>query len=119
MEESILVSTKKVLGIDAGYESFDLDIVTHINAAFSVVNQLGVGPDDGFFITDETAVWGDLSLPDNQLNLVKTYVYLRVRMVFDPPGTGFLIEAMKNQIKEYEWRLSTFREVAIAETEIA
>ena len=113
MEESILISTKKILGLDATYTPFDLDVITHINAAFSILNQLGVGPVDGFFIEDETAKWDDFLVPLNQISLVKTYVYLKVRVLFDPPGTSFLLEAANNQIKEYEWRLNVFREVEL------
>jgi len=111
MENSILNSTKKVLGISEDYTVFDLDIITHINASFSILNQLGVGPVEGFFIEDEGAAWDDFFVPPNQLNLIKTYIILKVRMLFDPPATGFLTTAMENQIKEYEWRLNVFREV--------
>jgi hypothetical protein len=112
MEDSILLSTKKILGIDASYVIFDQDILTHINAAFSVLDQLGVGPVGGFFIIDEAALWSDLNsvVPANQLNLMKTYIYLKVRMLFDPPTTSFLIEAMNKQLAEFEWRLNMFRE---------
>lgn len=113
MEESILKSTKKILGIDADYTHFDLDIITHINAAFSLLNQLGVGPVEGFSILDHTEGWSDFDAPSNQLHLIKTYVYLKVRILFDPPGTSFLIEAANNQIREYEWRLNVFREVEL------
>lgn len=110
MEDSILTSTKKILGLEADYTAFDLDVITHINAAFSVLNQLGVGPKDGFSIEDSGAGWGDYAVPANQLHLVKTYVYLKVRIHFDPPSTSYLIEAMNNQIAQYEWRLNVFRE---------
>jgi hypothetical protein len=110
MEESILKSTKKILGLADNYTPFDLDVITHINAAFSILDQLGVGPDGGFMIEDETTVWGDYVAPLNQLHLIKTYIFLKVRLLFDPPTTSFLIEATNNQIKEYEWRLNTFRE---------
>jgi hypothetical protein len=111
--DSILNGTKKILGLNSDYLAFDFDIITHINAAFSTLNQLGVGPEDGFFIEDSTANWEDFLVPANQLNLVKTYVYLKVRFLFDPPTTSFLLEAMNNQIKEYEWRLNLFREVLV------
>jgi hypothetical protein len=111
METSILNSTKKVLGIAEDYLVFDLDIITHINAAFSVLNQLGVGQEEGFYIEDSLATWDLFLVPPEQLNLVKTYVILKVRMLFDPPATGFLVTAMENQLKEYEWRLNVFREV--------
>lgn len=110
MEESILLSTKKILGLDPDYTPFDLDVITHINTAFSILNQLGVGPVDGFGISDETTLWIDYPVPLNQLQMVKTYVYLKVRVLFDPPQTSFLLESANTQIKEYEWRLNTFRE---------
>lgn len=110
MEQSILTSTKKVLGLGETYSVFDPDVLMHINAAFSVLNQLGVGPEEGFFIEDESSNWEDLELSSRQLSLVKTYVYLKTRMLFDPPGTSYLIEATNNQIKEYEWRLSVLRD---------
>lgn len=113
MTTSVLSSTKKILGIDDEYTVFDLDIITCINSALSVVNQLGVGPEGGFFISDENDVWEDFVIPDNQLNLVKTYVFLKTRFLFDPPSTGYLTEAMSKQIEEYEWRLNIFREDAL------
>lgn len=113
MEESILKSTKKILGLEDEYTPFDLDIITHINAAFSLLNQLGVGQEEGFYIEDSTAEWSEFLVPQNQLHLVKTYIYLKVRVLFDPPGTSFLLEAANNQIKEYEWRLNVFREVEL------
>ena len=113
MEESILTSTKKILGLDASYTPFDLDVITHINAAFSLLNQLGVGPEEGFWILDENVLWTDYPVPSQQLHLVKTYVFLKVRILFDPPGTSFLLESANNQIKEYEWRLNVFREVLL------
>lgn len=108
MEESVLTSTKKILGLAPEYEAFDQDVITHINAAFSTLMQLGVGPTTGFFISDDTAVWDDLVVPDEQVNLIKTYVYLKVRMIFDPPNTSFHIDAMNKQLQEAEWRLYIF-----------
>lgn len=116
MEQSILKSTKKVLGLDPDYTPFDLDVVTHINATFSLLNQLGVGPDTGFSIDDSgDENWDDYDVPENQLHLIKTYMYLKCRVLFDPPGTSFLLNSQEDQIKEYEWRLNTFRENAITE----
>jgi hypothetical protein len=111
MEDSILISTKKILGVGPDYAAFDLDIITHINSTFSIVHQLGIGPDDGFMIEDDSALWSDLEVDPSQLNLLRTYVFLKVRMLFDPPTTSFLIEATNNQIQEYEYRLSYNREV--------
>jgi len=113
MEDSILNSTKSILGVDPTYSAFDIDIITHINAAFSVVNQLGVGPDVGFMVNDETAMWADLSLPMNQLNLLRSYIFLKTRMMFDPPASGFLLDATNKQIQEFEVRLSYLREATI------
>lgn len=110
MEQSILTSTKKILGIAESYTVFDLDVLTHINMAFSVLNQLGVGPIDGFSIEDADAEWTDYDVPDNQLHMIKTYIFLKVRMAFDPPPTSFLIDSSNEQIKQYEWRLNSFRE---------
>lgn len=110
MTESILDSTKKVLNLSSDYTAFDQDIIMHINSVFSTINQLGVGPDAGFMIEDKEAVWSDLLEGDLRLNNIKTYVYLRLRMLFDPPTIGYLVEAMKEQIKELEWRINAQRE---------
>ena len=110
MEQSILTSTKKVLGIAADYTAFDQDIITHINTAFSTLTQLGVGPAEGFMIDDDAPVWTDFIGNDLQYNAVKSYVFLRVRMLFDPPQTSYLITAMERQIQELEWRLNVRRE---------
>lgn len=111
METSILTSTKNVLGIAEDYTVFDLDIITHINSAFSTLTQLGIGPVNGFMIEDETAVWDDfIPIEDFQYNSIKTYVYLRVRGLFDPPQTSYLISAMERQIEQLEWRLNIHRE---------
>src|SRR3954447_17475451 len=110
MEMSILNSTKKILGIAEDYTVFDLDIITHINSAFSTLTQLGVGPAEGFMIEDDTAVWSDFIATDLQYNSVKSYVFLRVRQLFDPPTTSYLISAVEKQIQELEWRLNSHRE---------
>jgi hypothetical protein len=113
MEDSILISTKKILNIDESYNAFDLDILTHMNMVFSTLNQIGVGPTIPVMVEDNTAVWSELDFPPEQLAMIKTYVFLKVRLLFDPPGTSFVIEAMNKQISELEWRLNFFREVAI------
>jgi hypothetical protein len=111
MEASILLSTKKILGIAEDYTVFDLDIITHINSVFSTLTQLGVGPPEGFMIEDESALWEDFNTTDDaQYNAVKSYVFLRVRLLFDPPTTSYLIAAFDEQIKELEWRLNAHRE---------
>lgn len=110
MTESILDSVKKVLNLSSDYTPFDQDIIMHINSVFSTLNQLGVGPEAGFMIEDKDAVWSDFLESDLRLNNVKSYMYLRVRMLFDPPTIGYLIEAMKQQIAEFEWRINVQRE---------
>lgn len=110
MEESILISTKKILGISGDYTAFDLDIITHINAAFSTLTQLGIGPAEGFMIESDEEEWYDYIEDDIQLNTVKSYIFLKVRQLFDPPSTSYLITAMEKQIAEFEWRLNTNRE---------
>lgn len=111
METSILKSTKKVLGIDAAVTSWDLDILTLINSAFSDLTQLGVGPTAGFMIEDDSVEWTEY-IPDDDvlLNSVKNYIWLRAREVFDPPSTSYAIEAMKEQIARLEWRMNVKRE---------
>jgi hypothetical protein len=111
MEQSILKSTKKILGIGPDDTSFDLDIITHINTEFSTLTDLGVGPEAGFVIEDESAEW-DSYLPDDLVRLtkVKTCVHLRTRLLFDPPTSSYLLDAIKEQLRESEWRLSTNRE---------
>lgn len=111
MSDSILTSIKKLLGIEESYTPFDVDIVMHINTALSTLDDLGIGPNGGFFITNKDATW-DQFLGTNEVyyDSIKSYVYLRVRMLFDPPATGFHVSAMDAQIKEFEWRLSQRRE---------
>lgn len=104
--DSILTSVKKMLGMDEDYEAFDPDLVMNINGVFLILNQLGVGPKTPFSITGAKETWTDFMFDINQLALVKPYMYLKVRLIFDPPNTGVLHEAMERQIKEFEWRLN-------------
>lgn len=103
--DSILTSIKKLLGIAADYTEFDYDILVHINSAFTSLYQLGVGPTTAFSISDETAVWSDFMGDRTDVEAVKSYVYLKVRLIFDPPQTGYLVDAIKAQLVEFEWRL--------------
>lgn len=114
MEASILKSTKKILGVGADYTAFDLDILTHINSAFGSLHQLGVGPIEGFSVEDESAEWSALGLPIAMLNMVRTYIYLKVRLVFDPPTTSFHLDAVNKQIEQLEWRLGVARDEVVA-----
>lgn len=110
MNESILTGIKKTLNLQADYEAFDQDVLMHINTVFSTLNQLGVGPALGFMIEDESKTWDEFFGTDPRLNHIKTYVYLRVRLLFDPPTTGYHVKAMQDQITELEWRLNAQRE---------
>jgi hypothetical protein len=105
--ESILISIKKMLGLSEDYRQFDNDIIMHINTVFLNLTQLGVGPEAGFIIEDDSAYWSDfIDIENPQLHAVKTYMYLKVKLVFDPPLSSAVIESMKNQIAELEWRLN-------------
>lgn len=106
MQESILTSIKKMLGIAEDYKHFDADIIMHINTVFMVLMQLGVGPETGFSISDDTAVWGDFLNSPKQLEAVKSYIYLRVKMLFDPPTSGTVIQSTENLISELSFRLN-------------
>lgn len=109
-ETSILNDVKSTLGISVDDYNYDVDIIMHINTVLAVVNQLGIGPTNGLMITNYTTLWDALLSPGVNLSLVKTYVCLRVRLLFDPPTTSYMIEAMERQAKELEWRLSVNRE---------
>lgn len=102
--DSILVSVKKLLGIDAEYTIFDPDIIIHINTAFAVLNQLGVGPEEGFMIESDSEVWDDY-IVDYNFMMAKTFVFLKVKIAFDPPSSTALLESMNRQLDELTWRL--------------
>ncbi len=106
MSESILTSIKKLLGIEEDYEHFDADILMHINTVLAILTQMGVGPADGFAISDKSATWTEfLGEKVNQLVGVRTYVYIKVRLMFDPPTSSAAIESMTKLANELEWRL--------------
>lgn len=108
--DSILTSIKKLLGIAEENTDFDTDITIHINSAFSILTQLGVGPVNGFSIADEDTIWDDYIGNDHRLEMVKSYVYMKVRLAFDPPTSGISMDAMKQMVSEYEWRLNVAAE---------
>lgn len=111
--ESILKSIKNMLGISEKDDSFDIDIIIHINTALMTLMQLGVGPSDGFRIEDEITEWGEfISTDDKRYEAVKTYVYLKVKLVFDPPLNSYVLASMEQMAKEYEWRLNNAVETA-------
>lgn len=109
---SILDDTKKVLGIDADYEVFDLDVTLFINAAFSTLRQLGVGPIQGYSITGSQNLWSEFLGTRTDLNEVKQYVAMKVRMAFDPPATSYALDAIAKMIAEAEWRMNVTVETA-------
>lgn len=106
MNESILLTIKKMLGLASDYDAFDTDIIVNINSVFTILNQLGVCDDEYFIVYGESETWSDFLNGRVDLELVKSYMYLKVRLVFDPPSTGVLHEAMERQIQEFEWRLN-------------
>ena len=110
MDESILTSIKKLLGIPEDYEHFDQDIIIHINSVFMMLNQLGVGPTEEFTITDKTAVWSDFISDNKKFESVKTYVYMKVRLLFDPPLSSAVMDCINKVINELEWRLNVAAE---------
>lgn len=111
MSDSILLSTKKALSIGPTDTAFDQELLMYINSVFSTLTQLGVGPADGFEIEDDTVNWVVYLKGKPSLNFIKTYMYLRVRLLFDPPATSFLITAFEKQKDELEWRISVQREL--------
>lgn len=108
--DSILNTIKKLLGPDADYTHFDSEIIININAAFSRLCQLGVGPELPFKITDDSAVWSDF-IDDGFLEEVKQYIYLKVKLAFDPPTNSFLLESINKQIDRLEWLMNSVSEV--------
>lgn len=103
--DSILTSIKKLLGIEEEYTQFDADIIMHINTVFTILTQVGVGPTKGFSIKDKTAVWSDFTEGVIDLNSIQTYIFLKVKLLFDPPTSSAVIESMNRSISELEWRL--------------
>lgn len=104
--ESILTSIKKLLGIEEEYEHFDPDLIMHINSVFMILNQLGVGPSEGFSIQDAESVWTDFIPTGSNLEAVKSYIHLKVKLMFDPPSGSAVMEAINRTIAELEWRLN-------------
>lgn len=111
--ESILTSIKKLLGIEESYEIFDPDIILYINSAFSTLTQLGVGPEEGFSIKDKTTNWSEYLNNDPRLDLIKNYVFLKVKLIFDPPTSSSVQSAYEHMIQELEWRILHAVEIMI------
>lgn len=103
--DSILDSVKKMLGITSEYEQFDKDIIMHINSVFTILNQLGVGSEEGFTIADKSNKWIDFMGAGKTLEAIKSYVYLKVKLIFDPPSSSTALESYNKLISELEWRI--------------
>lgn len=110
VNDSILKTVRKMIGPSHECDVFDVDLIVHINSVFATLNQLGVGPEDGFEIEDNAAVWGDYIGSDKRFNGVKSYMYLKTRLLFDPPASSVIVAAMEKQAVEYEWRLNVAAE---------
>lgn len=106
MNDSVLDTIKKLLGVSPDYDVFDMDIIVHINSAFATLHQLNVGPTTPFIITDNSDVWSSFTGSNSAIESAKTYVWAKVRLAFDPPTTSFGIEALEKLSKELEWRLN-------------
>ena len=115
--DSILTSIKKLLGIAEDYEHFDQDIIMHINLILMVLNQLGIGKEN-FTISDKFSTWNDFLSDSVNFEAVKTYVYLKVKLIFDPPLSSTAIESTNRLIKEYEWRLNILADSSAKESEV-
>lgn len=105
VNSSILLSVKKMLGPSADYDIFDPELIIHINSVFGILHQLGVGPEEKFVITGDSELWSDFTTEGEEIEEVKSYMYLRVRLLFDPPSSSFVLSSFKEQLKELEWRL--------------
>ena len=114
---SILDSIKQMLGINADDTNFDNELIIYINGALMIINQLGVGP-NGYIIEDALNTWDEFLIDRTDLELVKTNIYLRVRLIFDPPQNSFLVNAIKEQIQEYDWRIEVNHIPEVSQTSI-
>ena len=110
MPNSILTSIKKLLGITEEYTHFDPDIIMHINSVFMILSQLGVGPVERFSISDSTSTWDEFVTDSQNLEAIKSYMHMKVKLLFDPPQSSAVIEAMNRMISEFEWRLNVAAE---------
>lgn len=112
MNDSILNSVKLQLGILPEYTVFDQQLILAINTAFSILHQLGVGPKDGYAIEDESNRWDEV-VTKQSLNMIKSYVFLKVKLLFDPPATSFVLDAYNKQLAEMEWRINSEVEINV------
>lgn len=112
-DDSILTSVKKMLGIPEEYEHFDMDLIIHINSVFMILTQMGVGPSNGFSISNKQTKWSEFIEDARLIESVKSYIYLKVRLIFDPPTSSAVTEAINRSISEFEWRLNVSAETPL------
>lgn len=116
MNQSILLSVKKMLGLDANYTWFDQDIIMHINSVFLTISQIGIGPEEPYQISGSQETWTDFAnLCEYPINALTSYMYLKVRMLFDPPTSSFILDSYKNLAQELEWRMNLYVETRKSE----
>ena len=115
MVDSILTTIKKMLGIESNYTAFDSEIVAYINSALMSLTQLGVGPETGFSIEGSAEVWTDFLGDSKTMEAVKTYIHQKVKLIFDPPTSSFVVDAINRNLLELEWRLCFRREIENAQ----
>lgn len=108
--ESILLTIKKMLGLEPEYTPFDTDIIVLINSSLMRLHQLGIGPKDGFHITDDSQTWSDFVGDRQDLNSIQEFIFIKVKLVFDPPSTSFVISAYNDRANELEWCLMVEKE---------
>lgn len=108
--DSILTSVKKLLGITEECTDFDMDIIMHVNSVFMLLTQLGVGPSEGFIIEDDSATWDEFFVDAIQLQAVKSYIFMKVKLLFDPPASSAVADSYNRLINEFEWRLNVAAE---------
>lgn len=107
MDDSILNTIKKLLGLPEDINDFDQDVIIGINTTFGILAQIGVGPSTGFLITDDSSTWNDYIPEGKNLEMIKTYVYMKTKMQFDPPQSSAVSEAMNKILAETEWRIAS------------
>lgn len=110
MENSIFLTIKSLLGPDADYDVFDQDILVFINSAISTLTQIGVGPSTGFRVTGSTETWSDFIGTDSRIDSIKDYIYMKVKIMFDPPTNSSVLSAYQDSCKELEWRLNVAKD---------
>lgn len=118
MDASILLTIKKLLGLSDDFDCYDLDVIIHINTAFATLTHLGVGPSSGFRITGDLETWEMFVADLTQLEMVKMYIYMKTRVLFDPPSSSFVLDAMNKSIAEYEWRLNSLADMEVGEASV-